>query len=620
MNTSVADRLLDAYIAIGDAAVQAIRPDVMFVLITLAVIGLTWAHLRNALTLRESPINLLIMQFMTVGFFVWLLENWSGLMRALMGGMVQLGLKAGGNAMTPDQFLHPSEIASAGIRIAAPLIDAVGFWGWLTGTNVLLAVSMIIVVFAFFIMSLQVLVAIIEFKLGVVWCFFMVALGIFKGTAFASEKALGYVFASGIKLFALATVVSVGSVLMTTMGTVADPTAPTYNEALGMAFGSLVLAALAWFIPSKVAGVIGGGPSLGAGAAIGTMAAIGATAAVAAVGGAAVAKAASGTGALRAATTGGATRGGLPPMGGVAPGGDGGGSPGGNRGGLSWQMRANPVMASSALETIDRTERAHAATLGKINGGVSFKAPETAEHERAQAYRGLAWDIGSQMQESDPELSQRIEGELDRIEAMKMDLARAGVSPAVNSATLAEEYRNVTMRALNLDGGGGFDTPSLSTSLTPEGRSRNAALASSLGVGNLIRAEAAKGRTTRQIAEGLGDRLSPVNRMAERIGQGSDANLHRMAVVQAYKDEHGIPNPTDAGFKSWAALEKKNWGAAAAQAPAQPARSDAPSWARNPGHGASSNLLKIPASLNAIVPRGAERSAGMTASNTGVRE
>ena len=76
MNTSVADRLLDAYIAIGDAAVQAIRPDVMFVLITLAVIGLTWAHLRNALTLRESPINLLILQLMMVGFFVWLLENW----------------------------------------------------------------------------------------------------------------------------------------------------------------------------------------------------------------------------------------------------------------------------------------------------------------------------------------------------------------------------------------------------------------------------------------------------------------------------------------------------------------------------------------------------------------
>lgn len=49
-------------------------------------------------------------------------------------------------------------------------------------------------------MSLQVLVAVIEFKLGVVWCFFMTALGIFKGTSFASEKALGYVFASGIKL------------------------------------------------------------------------------------------------------------------------------------------------------------------------------------------------------------------------------------------------------------------------------------------------------------------------------------------------------------------------------------------------------------------------------------
>src|SRR3954470_12510257 len=182
------------------------------------------------------------------------------------------------------------------------------------------------------------------------------------------------------------------------------------------------------------------------------------------------------------------------------------------------------------------------------------------------------------MQESNPEVAGEIESELGRIEAMKFTLAEAGVSPEKNSAALAEEYRNVTTRALNLDGGGGFDAPTLSTSLTPEGRAQNAAVAESLGAAADIRSMAAKGRTTRQIAEGLGDRLSAVNKQAERIGQGSDANLHRMSVVQAYKDEHGIPNPSAAGFKAWAAAEKKAQTAAASAGTqsSQPARSQPP--------------------------------------------
>ena len=106
MNTSIVDRLLDTYIAVGDGAIQAIRPDVMYILVTLAMIGLTWAHLRNAITARESPLNLLIVQFMMVGFFVWLLNNWASLMKVFMEGMIKLGLKAGGFAMSPEQTMR----------------------------------------------------------------------------------------------------------------------------------------------------------------------------------------------------------------------------------------------------------------------------------------------------------------------------------------------------------------------------------------------------------------------------------------------------------------------------------------------------------------------------------
>jgi type IV secretion system protein TrbL len=650
VDTGIIDTLLNAYIAIGDAAIIAISPSVMYVFVSLGVIGLTWAHLKNAISQRESPVTLLIVQFMLIGFFVWLLQNWTALTKILMAGMVKMGLLAGGNRMSETDFLHPSKIVAEGIRVAAPLIDAVGFWGWLTGSNIILGISMVIVVMAFCVLSLQVLVAIVEFKLGVIWSFFMVALGIFNGTSFAAQKALGYVFATGIKLFAVATVVSIGGTLIATLGVFADPAAPTYTESIAIAFGSVVLAALAWFIPAKVAGVISGGPSLGAGAAVGTAAALAATAAVAGMGGAAVTsaatKASAGTNALRAASTGGsATRGGLSlpvssgPVGRAAGGGAGrGGSSAGSsnvismgRDNLSSQMKANPMMAANALETMNRIEQAHAKTVGKGGGGAA------AEHARAQAYRGLAWDIGDAIQTTNPELSNKIDSELGRIEAMKFEIAKAGVSPQENSAMLAEEYRNVTTRALNLDGGGGFDTPALSTALSPEGRAQNAALASSLGVGDEIRSMAAQGRSTRQIAEGLGDRLSPVNAQADRLGEGSDANLHRMAVVQAYKDQNGIPNPNAEGFKAWAAAEKKiravgssvsaetqaatgSSALVATQSGAQSTRSSTPTWAQNTSYTGPTTLLKIPANINAMVPRDAEKSAGMNADNVGAKD
>lgn len=66
-----------------------------------------------------------------------------------MGGMIKLGLKAGGSVMTPDQFIHPSTIAATGIQILTPLIDAVGFWGWVTGTNILMVFSMLLIILAF---------------------------------------------------------------------------------------------------------------------------------------------------------------------------------------------------------------------------------------------------------------------------------------------------------------------------------------------------------------------------------------------------------------------------------------------------------------------------------------
>jgi hypothetical protein len=277
--------------------------------------------------------------------------------------------------------------------------------------------------------------------------------------------------------------------------------------------------------------------------------------------------------------------------------------------------KADPVASVRALEGMNRIESVAASARAK---GVSR---DTVEGMRADQYRRLAMESAASVGTRNPEIAGRAAEAIAAGDDARTFAKMDGLNKAQAAEKAADAYRHATVRTLNLDGAGGFDRPELATGLSPEATKQNAALAESLCVGADIRAMAAKGRTTRQIAEGLGERLSPVNRMAERIGQGGDANLHRMAVVQAYKDEHGIPNPDAKGFKEWAAGEKAQAQTAKAQAHGdRPAPSQTPAWAVGCRTKAPTSLSSVPANLNAMVPRGSDRGAGMTATNTGAQD
>ena len=80
----------------------------------------------------------------------------------------------------------------------------------------------------------------------------------------------------------------------------------------------------------------------------------------------------------------------------------------------------------------------------------------------------------------------------------------------------------------------------------------NAALAQDLGIGPDVAKMAAAGKSNREIANALGDRMRPVEALAREAGQGEYSDYQKLAVVQAYKDTAGIPSPTDRDrFKSW---------------------------------------------------------------------
>src|SRR3546814_20824343 len=76
-------------------------------------------------------------------------------------------------------------------------------------------VAWVIILIAFFILSVQLFVTLIEFKLVTMDGFVLLPFALFNKTAFLAEKVLGNVVASGIKVLVLAVIVGIGNGLFT---------------------------------------------------------------------------------------------------------------------------------------------------------------------------------------------------------------------------------------------------------------------------------------------------------------------------------------------------------------------------------------------------------------------
>jgi type IV secretion system protein TrbL len=134
----------------------------------------------------------------------------------------------------------------------------------------------LIVLLAFFVLSVQLFITIIEFKLTVLAGFVLVPFALFGHTAFLAERVLGNVISSGIKLMVLAIVVGIGASLF---GTLIRPTGEvTLTQATSTILAAMAVFGLAIFVPGIAAGLVSGAPQLGAGAAVATTAALGGTA------------------------------------------------------------------------------------------------------------------------------------------------------------------------------------------------------------------------------------------------------------------------------------------------------------------------------------------------------
>lgn len=247
----------------------------LMIALVVALTGIQWAMSPNREILAAAFGKVLL-----IGFFAYLINDWQQLSETLYAGFLELGLTAGGGSLSRAEFLNPGAVLTQGWEIVralnetpAPVDNPMDVVGNMTDA-LILGLAMLGILLAFAVLALQIIVCLLEFKIVTLGGFVLLPFGIWSKSAFLAERPLGYVVSSGLKVLALAIVVSGARMVF-------DQLQPSDNpdiyEALTILVAALLLAMLAMFVPSLASALVTGGPTLGAGAALtGGLAVVGA--------------------------------------------------------------------------------------------------------------------------------------------------------------------------------------------------------------------------------------------------------------------------------------------------------------------------------------------------------
>ena len=98
-----------------------------------------------------------------------------------------------------------------------------------------------IVIIAFFILSIQLFITLIEFKLVTLAGFVLLPFAFFNRTAFMAERVLGHIVSTGIKVLVLAVITGIGTTLFSQFTSAGLGVEPDINQVMAIALAALSL-------------------------------------------------------------------------------------------------------------------------------------------------------------------------------------------------------------------------------------------------------------------------------------------------------------------------------------------------------------------------------------------
>ena len=279
-DVGVIDRFTNVFSQYVDSGFGLLSGEVAFLTATLVTIDITLAGLFWAMGGADDIIGRLIKKTLYVGAFALIISNFNRLADVLFRSFAGLGLTASGSTLTEAELLQPGRLASLGVDAGRPMLDIIG---QLSGfpevfanldTVAVLFLAWLVVVISFFVLAVQMFVALIEFKLTTLAGFVLVPFSLWNKTAFLAERVLGNVVSSGIKILVLAVIIGIGGGIF---GEFTQPSTGefTSDEALALMLASLAMLGLGIYGPGIAGGLVSGAPQLSAGAVANTAVAAG---------------------------------------------------------------------------------------------------------------------------------------------------------------------------------------------------------------------------------------------------------------------------------------------------------------------------------------------------------
>jgi type IV secretion system protein TrbL len=249
--------------------------DVQSIFALLVVVSLGLSAVFWALDDDRNVPAALIRKILLFGLFSWLLTSWRDLSMTIANGFVALGLKAGGGQLNISDVMEaPSTIVADGLNVAFQLVkyagelsrEGLGTGFFIHFDAILIAgIAIIGIIIAFVVLAVEIAITVIEFHLVTLIALVTIPFGVMTQTAFLAERSIGYVASVGLKLMAMALIVSIGESIFATYTVSSDP---SWAECCGLLLASVIMMMLALKIPAVAAALISGGPQLSTGSAV----------------------------------------------------------------------------------------------------------------------------------------------------------------------------------------------------------------------------------------------------------------------------------------------------------------------------------------------------------------
>lgn len=216
--------------------------------------------------------NLVVAGFkkiLSIGFMVYLIENFGYLSNVLLSSLGQAGIIAGGGGITTSMLYDPSAILQMGFTCADTVFDEIGgAWDIITNPieTFFLGIGGAAIIISYFVVACNLLIIVVEYHIFTACAVILIPFGIFKHTKFLSEGVLSGCVKVGVKLMLLAFILCLSYNVLQTLTIPSDP------EIKDVLLIFCICASIAWLsssVPSKVASYITGSPDLSPGVTTG---------------------------------------------------------------------------------------------------------------------------------------------------------------------------------------------------------------------------------------------------------------------------------------------------------------------------------------------------------------